>query len=470
MEVCLNAPGSGTGAGNGIRLGQAARRDWEICGLQRRPRRSHQGGQFPRRLRRGHDRHRRVSPEQSHRLRQLRRAADSSGARVLAAQRSGEPTARLDLQLDEAPTVVAGVPANLGLADYNTLNAATGQPNTDYFYDITGTTALPTGTNVTFVNGKTYYTWQLKYHGTINWSDANNSQISSVTDGGGLGTDIVLIGQSWRWEASGRVAPTTGATVEAGIAGTPDSVGVIANFLSIPGSATTVTVNTGVTAGHINFENTNGYLITAPGRHARCRQRQRVRQRLQRQSYDLRNARAGRQHEAQRRRRRLGDHLRHIARPQRQPHEHGAGTASVNNIRVPVASASAGTLRVIPQANPYDVSSEAGTSKVTKLNASTGVVDLTNTKIITQDASMPTTPVYDGINDVYTYSGVHRLVQLGRGDERGTEPAVSRPARTTQRRASSRAWRSAPAPSCVALPRRRQNFSLVRRSTATAPW
>src|SRR5205085_1723242 len=117
------------------------------------------------------------------------------------------------------------------------------------------------GTNVTFVNGKTYYTWQIKYHGTINWSDANNSQISSVTDGGGLGTDIVLIGQGSALGSQWTSASNNWGNGGSWSAGTPNGVGVIANFLTVPGSATTVTANAPVTAGHINFENTNGYLI-----------------------------------------------------------------------------------------------------------------------------------------------------------------------------------------------------------------
>ena len=94
----------------------------------------------------------------------------------------------------------------------------------------------------------------------------------------------------------------------------------------------------------------------------------------------------------------------------------GAGNVALNNVRTPSLTVSAGKVTVIPQANPYDVASEAGTGKVTTLTASAGLIDLTNTKIITQDASIPTTPVYDGVNDIYTYSGVHGLVQKGRGD------------------------------------------------------
>ena len=93
----------------------------------------------------------------------------------------------------------------------------------------------------------------------------------------------------------------------------------------------------------------------------------------------------------------------------------GAGTLTVPNVRLPGVAANGGTLKAAEQANPYVVASEAGTSKVTTLSASSGLIDLTNTKIITQDASF-TTPTYDGINDIYVYDGVHGLVQRGRGD------------------------------------------------------
>ena len=96
--------------------------------------------------------------------------------------------------------------------------------------------------------------------------------------------------------------------------------------------------------------------------------------------------------------------------------KNGAGTLTVNHLRSAGVNVAAGMVKAAAQANPYDVASEAGTSKVTTLTASAGLIDLTNTKIITQDASMVATPVYDGINDVYIYDGVHGLVQKGRGD------------------------------------------------------
>ena len=85
------------------------------------------------------------------------------------------------------------------------------------------------------------------------------------------------------------------------------------------------------------------------------------------------------------------------------------GTASINVTN--------GLLNILPQANPYDVSSEAGTNKTTTVSVpAAGKIDLSNTKLITQDASMVSTPVYDGINDIYIYDGIHGLVQKGRGD------------------------------------------------------
>ena len=419
MEVCLNAPGSGTGSGNGIRLGQGGSGAvGKFVVYNDGPAGHIRAGNFHVAFGAGT-----TGIVEYH----LNNPATSGnfGVRPIQAVQQislrnvpGSQQARLDLQLDDAPTVDGfGVPSNLGLADYNTLNSATGQPNTDYFYDITGTNTLPTGTNVTFVHGKTYYTWQIKYHGTINWSDANNSQISSINDGGGLGTDIVLIGQGSVLGSQWTSGSDNWGNAGSWSAGTPNGAGAIANFLTVPGSATTVTANAAFTAGHINLENTNGYTISGAntvtldvasgnafvnvysGNHT-------ISAPLALADNTKLNVAAGSS----------------VTISNIQPAANvnitktGAGTAAVNNIRVPVATVSAGTLKAIEQANPYDVASEAGTSKVTKLNAATGLLDVTNTKIITQDASIPTTPVYDGVNDIYTYSGVHGLVQKGRGD------------------------------------------------------
>ena len=92
------------------------------------------------------------------------------------------------------------------------------------------------------------------------------------------------------------------------------------------------------------------------------------------------------------------------------------GQLTATHVRTGGLTVGSGTVQARAQANPYEVASEAGTSKVTTLTASAGLIDLTNTKIITQDASMVATPVYDGVNDVYIYDGVHGLVQKGRGD------------------------------------------------------
>jgi hypothetical protein len=69
------------------------------------------------------------------------------------------------------------------------------------------------------------------------------------------------------------------------------------------------------------------------------------------------------------------------------------------------------------QADPYSVGSEAGTSKVSSLSASGGVVDVTNNKIIISQASFNSpTPTGSPTEDPWIYDGVHGLVQQGRGN------------------------------------------------------
>ena len=94
------------------------------------------------------------------------------------------------------------------------------------------------------------------------------------------------------------------------------------------------------------------------------------------------------------------------------------GTLSTAQIRQGTfALTGAGNALTRASATPYTSGANTSTSKVTSLNiaGASSKLDLTNTKLITQDASF-TTPVYDGINDIYIYDGVHGLVQQGRGD------------------------------------------------------
>jgi hypothetical protein len=162
MEVCLNAPGSGTGAGNGIRLGQGGTgATGKFVIYNDGPAGHIKAGNFHVAFGAGTTgivEYHLNNPTGSGNfgVRPIQTVQGLSLRNVPSSQQ-----AKLDLQLDEAPTTVAGVPVNLGLADYNTLSSATGQPNTDYFYDMTGTTPLPTGTNVTFVHGKGLHPGQL---------------------------------------------------------------------------------------------------------------------------------------------------------------------------------------------------------------------------------------------------------------------------------------------------------------------
>jgi hypothetical protein len=128
----------------------------------------------------------------------------------LDADLTGIRSARLDLKLDAAPTLVAGVPQDLGLFDVNFGNAfggtiggvgdadGNGTPSEDtdqVFWDVAGTTLLGEGATVSAIFGSTKYNWTITYTGDIQWTDADNSVVSTIT-GPTTGTDVVLIGLS----------------------------------------------------------------------------------------------------------------------------------------------------------------------------------------------------------------------------------------------------------------------------------
>jgi hypothetical protein len=117
----------------------------------------------------------------------------------------GTRSSRLDLILDEAPCDGAGcVPGNIGLFDVgfdgNGSLLGSGDLNDDgnfsndrVFSSIDKATQYREGVTVSAMFGSTQYNWTISYAGDINWANANDSTISSIT-GAGTGNDIVLIG------------------------------------------------------------------------------------------------------------------------------------------------------------------------------------------------------------------------------------------------------------------------------------
>lgn len=109
-------------------------------------------------------------------------------------------SARLSIVLDSAPTLTAGVPANQGLFDVDA-DAGTAFDNTiagtrtGTFVGADGVTSYAEGNTVSAAYGLTQYNWTISYNGKINWSDINNSLVSSVTSGiAGTDKDVVLLG------------------------------------------------------------------------------------------------------------------------------------------------------------------------------------------------------------------------------------------------------------------------------------
>ena len=127
----------------------------------------------------------------------------------------GVRSARLNLVLDSAPQVTAGVPQNLGLIDvdwnpsdiYTGSLTGTGDLNGDGIFNndrvfsnanapnpLAESAAYNQGSTVSAVFGNTKYNWTISYTGNITESDANNSVVSSISGTGGL--DVVLMGLS----------------------------------------------------------------------------------------------------------------------------------------------------------------------------------------------------------------------------------------------------------------------------------
>ncbi len=119
----------------------------------------------------------------------------------------GVRSARLELKLDAAPTLTAGVPQNLGLFDvdfggvFGGLILGTGDLDGDLIYNddrvfsnVAGTVHYRQGDTVSAVFGSTQYNWTLSYTGDITWTDPDTSAVSAVIGTGG--TDVVLVGLS----------------------------------------------------------------------------------------------------------------------------------------------------------------------------------------------------------------------------------------------------------------------------------
>lgn len=117
----------------------------------------------------------------------------------LDATTGGTRSSRLDLKLAAAPTVVGGIPQNLGLFDVDSDNDGTGiiqgtGSMSGTFSSADGATQYADGATVSAIFGSTKYNWTISYQGNIGWTDQVNSLVSSIDQVGGR--DIVLIGQS----------------------------------------------------------------------------------------------------------------------------------------------------------------------------------------------------------------------------------------------------------------------------------
>jgi hypothetical protein len=332
----------------------------------------------------------------------------------LSFRNSATQSARLNLALDEAPITTVGVPQNLGLFHLddvtgNRTGATGSDPATQIFKDPTGTIDYSPGATVRSAFGTTYYDWTIQYNGEIIFSDVNTSQISSVVWNQN-NNDVVLLGSGsvlgsqWNSQTSGNWSD--GSKWSAAVPGGPDQ---IANFLSVPGGPVSVSVDSAVSAGHINFANANGYTVNGAnaltvdvhgygtaainvtsGNHA-------ITAPLNLANNTKVSVNSGNTLT-------VSDLQQSAVKLTKA----AAGKLAVNNLRTTSVVIDGGSIEVMAQGDPTDSGSAAGVSVLHSVSATGGTLDLTNNKLITQSAL--------GTWDGTQYTGVTGLVQTGRGD------------------------------------------------------
>ncbi len=114
---------------------------------------------------------------------------------------------RLELKLDSAPSVIGGVPQDLGLFDVDFdgngegILTGFGDLNNDgavnaqdhVFAHPNGLSYYSEGSEIAADFGSTRFIWRITYRGNITWADAESSVVSSLS-GPNTGNDIVLMG------------------------------------------------------------------------------------------------------------------------------------------------------------------------------------------------------------------------------------------------------------------------------------
>ena len=115
-----------------------------------------------------------------------------TGQGILHIQNNTNNSARLNLVLDAAPSVIGGLVQNLGLFDDTVISGSGTYPKA--FYSVDGTTVFTQGATITAAYMGTSYSWTISYSGQINFTNtATSGYDSSGIDAVG-GNDVVLIG------------------------------------------------------------------------------------------------------------------------------------------------------------------------------------------------------------------------------------------------------------------------------------
>ncbi len=114
------------------------------------------------------------------------------GQGVLSLNNGTDQSARLNLVLDTAPSIVNGVVQNLGLFDETLIAGSGTYPRA--FYSVDGSMVFTQGATISAAYAGKTYSWTISYSGQINFTDTATSAYNSTGIQATGGSDVVLVG------------------------------------------------------------------------------------------------------------------------------------------------------------------------------------------------------------------------------------------------------------------------------------
>jgi hypothetical protein len=115
-----------------------------------------------------------------------------SGQGVLHIQNNTNASARLNLVLNAAPSLINGSWQNLGLFDETVISGSGTYPKA--FYSVNGATVFTQGATISATYLGTTYSWTISYSGQINFTDTASSAYNPTGIQATGADDVVLIG------------------------------------------------------------------------------------------------------------------------------------------------------------------------------------------------------------------------------------------------------------------------------------